>query len=458
MPDSEIAKLFSAKLRQADFSDFPAATVHKAKLHILDTLGAGIAGAASAETQTICAALGLQNRAGPAAAWGLPFDLDARSAAFVNGVSAHALELDDSGGCDHSGAVVLPAAFAILPLLGRPVLGREFLTAVLMGYEAARRILEAAGGYEVHNQAGWHSTGTCGVFGAATMAALLLGLDARRLEQALGIACSFAGGTWGFIHDGSQTKKLHPGHAAEGGLTAALLAAHDFTGPSRIFDPDAWGSFFKTFAPGQSDSTRLIEGFGEKWRLDRCSIKPYATCRGTHSAIDALQDLLSAHQLPMDQIASLEAAMSNFLFGMCGNKTITSRADAQMSLPYALAAKLQFGKVGLAELERDAWSSQGIRDWMDRISVQIDDRMRDEDEPAITVISRDGRRATITVPFPLGSPQKPLSDDQVISKFLDLSGTSMSISQSQQIIEAIMNLDADDDVRRMASALKAARA
>ena len=455
MSDKEIARQVSEKLCRVAFRDFPAATVHKAKLHLLDTLGAGIAGAASTETQAICTALNLQNGAGLSVAWGLAFELDPRSAAFLNGVSAHALELDDSGGCDHSGAVVLPAALAVLPLLKRPVSGQEFLTAVILGYEVGRRVLEAAGGYEVHNQVGWHSTGTCGVFGAATVAGLLLGLDAHRLEQALGIACSFSGGTWAFIHDGSQTKKLHPGHAAEGGLTAALLAANNFTGPSKIFDQNAWGGFFKTFAPGQSEPSRLIEGFGQNWRLNRCSIKPYATCRGTHSAIDALRQLMSTHELSVDQIVSLEAAMSRFQFGMCGHKSISSRADAQMSLPYALAAELEFRKVGLAELEQTAWSSSKIADWLSKISARIDEGMRDEDEPVITIVSRDGRRCSTTVPFPLGSPQNPLSDEQVIDKFVELSRTRMPASQSRQIIDAILNLEKAADVRALPVILKA---
>ncbi len=179
------------KLCNVRFSDFPAATVHKAKLHILDTLGAALAGSASPETQIAGRALGLEMDKGASAAWGLPFVLTPRSAAFINGVSAHALELDDSGGCDHSGAVMVPAAFAILPQLKDPVSGHQLLTAVLMGYEVARRVLEAVGGYEVHNNLGWHSTGTCGVFGAAAATGLLLNLDAPRLEQALGIALLF---------------------------------------------------------------------------------------------------------------------------------------------------------------------------------------------------------------------------------------------------------------------------
>jgi 2-methylcitrate dehydratase PrpD len=391
---------------------------------------------------------------GSSAAWGMPFDLGPRSASFINGISAHALELDDSGGCDHSGAVVVPAAFAILPRLESAVSGHQLLTAILMGYEVGRRVLEAVGGYEAHNNLGWHSTGTCGAFGAAAATGLLLGLDAPRLEQALGIACSFSGGTWGFIHDGSQTKKLHPGRAAEGGLTAALLAANGFTGPTAIFDPDAWGSFFKTFSPQQSDPARLVADFAENWRLDRCSIKPYATCRGTHSAIDAIRQLRSAHQIGLDQIAAIEVGMSRFQFGMCGGKTIASRAQAQMSLPYAIAAELQFGKVGPAEIEPTAWASPRIAEWLGRISVHIDDEMADEDEPAVTIVASGGHRHTATVPFPYGSPANPLPDNQLIAKFHDLSGAILPSQRLSEIVETVLDLDRMPDVRTLPALLK----
>src|SRR5215469_15150440 len=166
------------------FSDFPAATIHKTKLHLLDTIGAGLAGSASQETQRVWRGLGLEADTGSSAVWGMPHRVNARSASFINGVSAHALELDDSGGCDHSGAVVVPAALAILPQLKETVSGQHLLTAILMGYEVGRRVLEAVGGYETHNGGGWHSTGTCGVFGAATATGLLLGLNGPELEQA----------------------------------------------------------------------------------------------------------------------------------------------------------------------------------------------------------------------------------------------------------------------------------
>jgi 2-methylcitrate dehydratase PrpD len=452
---NDIAAQLAGKLCKVHFSDFPASTVHKAKLHILDTLGAALAGSASTETRIAWQALGLQMDTGQSTAWGMPFDLNPRSASFINGVSAHALELDDSGGCDHSGSVVLPSVLAILPQREGPVSGHQLLTAVLMGYEVGRRVLEAVGGYEIHNNLGWHSTGTCGVFGAATATGLLMGLDAPQLEQALGIACSFSGGTWGFIHDGSQTKKLHPGRAAEGGLTAALLAAGGFTGPTKVFDPDAWGSFFKTFSPERSDPARLIDGFGENWRLNRCSIKPYATCRGTHSGIDAIRQLRSLHQVMPNQILSIDVDMSRFQFGMCGGKSIASRAQAQMSLPYAIAAELEFGKVGLAEIESTAWSSSRIAEWLKKTCVHIDDRMADEDEPRITIETSDGRRHIATVSFPYGSPANPLPDDQLIAKFYDLSGAILPAERLSEIVETVLSLDGISDVRALPSLLKA---
>ena len=453
--DKGFAGMLADRLCQVRFSDFPASTVHKAKLHLLDTIGAGLAGSASPETQRVWRGLGLQTDGGRSAVWGMPYDISVRSAGFINGVSAHALELDDSGGCDHSGAVVVPAALAILPELAEAVSGRRLLTAMVMGYEVGRRVLEAVGGYETHNGLGWHSTGTCGVFGATAAAGLLLDLDAPRLEQALGISCSFAGGTWAFIHDGSQTKKLHPGRAAVGGLTAALLAASEFKGPTEIFEPEAWGSFFKTFSPGQSAPHLLTEAFGEKWRLDRCSIKPYATCRGTHSAIDAVRQLRTAHHL--EAIAAIEVEMSGFQFGMCGGTSVASRAQAQMSLPYAIAAELQFGKVGPAELEPDRWSSPEIQAWLDRIAVRIDPGMADADEPAVTLVAKDGRRYRAIVEFPSGSPANPLADEQLIAKFRDLAGLVLPASRIAEIENVVLKLDEIADARDLPNLLRSSR-
>ncbi|MBZ9848177.1 MmgE/PrpD family protein [Mesorhizobium sp. CA14] len=444
----------AANIAATDFPDFPEATIRKAKLHILDTLGAAIAGATSVETKLVINALGLKGTKGEASVWALPLKTDARTAAFINGVSAHAFELDDSGGCDHSGAVVLPAVMAALESTAATVDGRLFLKSVLLGYEVGRRVLEASGGYEVHNGNGWHSTGTCGTFGAAAAVATLMGLDREGTASALGSALSYSGGTWAFIHDGGPAKKLHAGRAAEGGYMAARLARAGFQGPLSAFDDKAWGGFFQTFGEERATPEELCRDFGQNWRLNRCSIKPHATCRGTHSAIDAIDLLLSDIGLKSSGVASVTVDMSGFQYGMCGHKTVTSRAQAQMSLPYAVAARLQFGKVSLAELEENAWRSPAIRRWLDMLTVRINDTMRDEDEPSVEIRTHDGTTLAATVEHPLGGPLNPLSDERIIAKYADLARAVLPHSRVETLRDLILGIDTAADVRPLIDLLK----
>jgi len=449
-----LARILAELVCATSFDAFPLETIHKAKLHILDTLGAAIAGSASRETDAVVEVLGLRAGTGLSPVWGRPIMSDPRTAAFVNGVSAHAYELDDSGGCDHSGAVVLPAVLAALGDRDRQLSGRELLCSVLLGYEVGRRVLEALGGYEEHNGLGWHSTGTCGAFGAAAAVGSMLNLEATAMASALGSASSFAGGTWAFIHNGSSTKKLHAGRAAEGGLMAAYLARQGFEGPDSVFEAGRWGSFFATFGAGKDDPQALVRDFGLSWRLNRCSIKPHATCRGTHAGIDALDLLLEHHDLTTRDIAAIEVDISGFQYGMCGGKVIESRAQAQMSLPYALAARLRYGKVFLAELEEAAWSAAEIGPLMDRISVRIDPAMKDEDEPAITIVTVAGERHRLVVEFPLGGPQNPLSDERLVGKYAALAGMVLPATRIDALKDFVLDLENQIDARSLPALLQ----
>lgn len=284
-PVDRLASFLSA-LR---FEALPADVVEKTKVHIGDTIGSALAGARSAEARIARRAAGAP---GSALIWGTGHRAAAREAALINGVAAHALELDDSGGCDHSGAVVIPAVLAAIAEAKQPVTGRELIASVAAGYETGRRVLEAAGGYDSHNGLGWHSTGTCGTLAAAAAVARLNGFDDLATRDAITLATSFSSGLWAFIHDGSQAKKIHAGRAAEGGLLAARFAGEGLAGPSKVFD-DVWGGFFRAFNKDACEPQKLCEGLGEDWKVRRAVLKPYASCRGAHSAIDALDDLLS---------------------------------------------------------------------------------------------------------------------------------------------------------------------
>ncbi|WP_448110856.1 MmgE/PrpD family protein [Pseudomonas lini] len=426
------------------FEDLPPALVVQARRHILDTFGVTLAGSGSDVAKQ--ARQVFVGEAGSTLVWGTDQRVGAAQAAMLNGIAAHALELDDTGGCDHSGAVVLPAVMAAVSMSEAPVNGRELITAVVIGYEIGRRVLEACGSYSAHNGAGWHSTATCGVFGAAAASARILGLDAQQTLAALGIAGSFSGGLWAFIHDGSQSKKLHSGRAAEGGLLAARFAQQGITGPTKLFD-DVWGGFLKTLAADTAVPEALDAELGHVWKLSRCSIKPYAACRGTHSAIDALGLLLDQLQVSADQVESVQVSLCGFLQDMCGGQDINTLPAAQMSLRYALSARLVHGHCRLEAYDDEQRHHPRIADWMSRICLEVDPLLSEDGEPVVSLQTVDGRHASLCVEVPLGAPGNPLSDEALEEKFFSLAGRVMPRQQAQGLIEQLWRLEELESVR-----------
>ena len=437
--------VFCARTR---FEDLPPALVARTKQHILDTFGATLAGSAAFEPRQTLRVLTSEPTQGSSPVWGTATTLVGRDAAFANGVAAHALELDDTGGCDHSGAVVLPAAVAALALSTRAISGRELLSAVVLGYDIARRVLEACGGYSPHNGKGWHSTATCGTFGAAAAAAHLLGLDAAQTTAALGHAASFSGGLWAFIHDASQTKRLHAGRAAEGGLTAALLAAQGISGPTQVFD-DVWGSFFNAFAAESQQPEALLAELGQTWKLMRCSIKPHASCRSNHATVDAVLHLMAANPGLAQQVRHVDVRLSGFVMNMCGGRDLSSLASAQMSLPYAVAVAWVFADAGLERYLAAVRGDARLAAAMSLVRLQVDPAMAALDEPVVTITPESGPAVSHHVPLALGAPDNPMSAAALRAKFRTLASVAQPIEQADALADHVLHLDELDDARTL---------
>ncbi|WHS91368.1 MmgE/PrpD family protein (plasmid) [Sinorhizobium kummerowiae] len=440
-PVDRLASFLSA-LR---FEALPADVVEKTKVHIADTIGSALAGARSAEARIARQAAGAP---GSALIWGTGDRAAAREAALINGVAAHAFELDDSGGCDHSGAVVIPAVLAAIAEAKQPVTGRELIASVAAGYETGRRVLEAAGGYDSHNGLGWHSTGTCGTLAAAAAVARLNGFDDLATRDAITLATSFSSGLWAFIHDGSQAKKIHAGRAAEGGLLAARFAGEGLAGPSKVFD-DVWGGFFRAFNKDACEPQKLREGLGEDWKVRRAVLKPYASCRGAHSAIDALDDLLSESGRDAAEIDRIELRLSAMLKGMCGARESGAMAPTQMSLPYALAARCVLLTAGLQAYAADRRADPRLRAVMDRMLLTVDDRMQPLDEPVVTLLFKDGVRLSRMVPRATGSAERPMRPAAIRAKFEELAAMSIETEQADRLWRTIAELEHLEDCRAL---------
>ena len=411
---SELLAGFTAGL---DLADVPDDVVRYARVLMLDLLGAALAGVDTEETRAMLrAAKGFAPNAGPCGIWGTTGTTTAATAALINGVIAHAQELDDFGGADHSGAVVIPAVLAVAEAEGITD-GGTVLAAMIGGYDVALRVLEAMGGYRAHNNGGgWHSTGTCGSFGAAAAAARLLGLDAERTAWALGIAGSFTGGIWAYLADGAMSKRYHPGRAAEIGVTAAYMAQAGFTGPTRVFDAP-WGGFLATYGNGSERPGELIRDLGRPYRIMLSGIKPYAACRGLHSALDVVLGMRAEHGFAAAAVAAVEIACSRANMQSLGDTNPRTRLGAQMSLPYGIAVALVTGRAGLEEFEEQRIGDPEVRATMSRVVMFHDPDHDDHTEPDVTVVLTDGRRFEGHEPIGLGDYRNPLATEQVVEKY-----------------------------------------
>lgn len=421
----------------------PEAMIRKVERHTLDSIGAGIAGAVSTEVERLLATLDAAGEGeGIASIWGRGRAMTPLNAALVNGTGAHAFELDDTGGCDHSGAVVVPAALAALEIArqeGRTVSGLALCAAVVIGYDVARRALESCGAYEPHNAQGFHSTGTCGPFGAAAAAARILGLSVHETQMALGLSSSFSGGLWACVHDGAQNKRLHAGHAAWGGLFAALLARKGFTGPAHVFE-QVWGGFDKTYSPATDHPEAWTESLGESWKLARVSIKPHASCRSTHSSIDAVDLVRAQTGFTADDVESVEVVINPFVHGMCGGRGIHPMNSAQLSIPYSIAADIIFGSAQLENYARPRREDPRIPAMMNRIIMTVDPSQKDDDEPIVHVTLKDGRRFTKHVPMPLGAPSNPVTDEALLLKFRSVAGMVLAAEHVEALAANLLRL------------------
>lgn len=436
-----------------DIARVPEEVIAHARILLLDLLGAALAGVETVEAQSmLSAARGFAPEDGPCAIWGTSHTTSSAAAALVNGVIAHAQELDDFGGADHSGAVVIPAVLAIAESEGIADGGRV-LEAVIAGYDVALRVLEGAGGYRAHNGLGWHSTGTCGSFGAAAAAARMLGLDAEKTAWALGIAGSFTGGVWAFLADGTMSKRYHTGRSAEIGLTAAYMARAGFTGPTRVLDAE-YGGYLATYCDDRAQPAAFTEGLGREYRIMKSGIKPYAACRGLHASLDVVLRLRAEHSVTAEDIDRVDLRCSAANKLSIGDPDPRTRLAAQMSLPYGVAVALVTGRASLVEFE-DRWiNDPEVRALMSRVTMTVDPQQDEYSEPVVEIITTDGARLEGHEPIGLGDPRNPLTREQVAAKYRQLAARALPEAAVSNLEAAVFDLPAPGSLNRLLTSLR----
>jgi 2-methylcitrate dehydratase PrpD len=438
---------FAAGLR---YEDLPSDVRELAQLALLDTLGCGLTGSTTDELRLIRAAMLQAGGSGDTRLWGTHDRAPLPMAALANGAAIHAREMDDFGGCMHSGSVVIPAAFCTAARIGAS--GRELLTAVVAGYDIARRVLDGGGGYLAYKDRGWHSTSTCGGFGAAAAVSRVLGLNAQRTQWALGYAGSNAGGTWAYIPDGAMSKRVHPGFAAQTGVVSAYLAANDVTGPTSIFEAP-WGGYFPTYIGEGATPAKALDDLGTDFRIRIIGFKPYAACRGNHSSIDAVLDLRREHGISAESVDHVTVRGSPTHVKQLGKQDVKTLLDAQFSIPYCIAVALATGGAMLDQYSTEAICRPEILALARRVEVVVDERVPDGDQPFVEVHLKDGRVLHNRVLIARGDRRNPLSEEELRGKFRITAGQALNKTQVDTLERAVARVADMKDVRELAELL-----
>jgi len=418
---------FAATLK---YEAIPAPVVRRAEDLFLDWFASALAGKGARPVETIARFVESMGPAdGPSEVLIHRRGSSPLAAATANAASSHFAEQDDvhNGSVFHPAAVVFPPALAVAQALGRS--GRELLLASVVGYEVGIRIGEFLG--RSHYRI-FHTTGTAGTLAAAAAVGSLLRLSPQQMLHAFGSAGTQGAGLWEFLRDAADSKQLHTAHAAGAGLAAAYLALDGFTGAQRILE-GAQG-----MAAGMStdaDPARLIDRLGTRWALAETSFKFHASCRHTHPAADALQQLMRTHRLAADAVERVTAQVHQGAIDVLGPVTDPQTVhQAKFSMGTVLGLVAVEGRAGLTEFDAD-YRDPAVVAFRDKVRMVLDPEV-DQAYPArwigkVQVQTTDGRRLEARVDEPKGDPGNTLSRAELEDKALRLAGYRDGASEAE---------------------------
>jgi 2-methylcitrate dehydratase PrpD len=437
-----------------DYSTISDRTLLNAKMHILDTLGAALAGV-STETAAIafnyCQRIG---RSEEASIWGTRLKSSAPMAAFANGLLGHAIDFDDWDAFIHAGhptCMVTGAALSLGEVIGST--GRDLLKAYVLGIEVLTKM--AASTPNVQDR-GFHATPVWGSIGATLACASLVRLEPAKIKAALGITASAAGG----IHrqQGSMVKPFHAANAARNGVEAVLLAQQGFTADAAIIEaPRGFCDTF--FGPGTCNYEKMITGLGAPYFLESpgLGLKLHPCSAPQFLAADAALQLKQEHKINFTDVARIEVSIPPLRYQRHYYPEVKTGLRGKFAINYVVALALLDGKLEIETFTDAKANEPRVQEALSKVTV-IEDKSIPEPGPycPVSVELKNGTRFTHTATIPKGHPENPLTEGEVLDKFCSNAKSVISAKQSQELIGAVLHLEALDNVRKLTELLRPA--
>ncbi|MBR0642406.1 MmgE/PrpD family protein [Plastoroseomonas hellenica] len=446
---------FAAGLR---YEDLPKAVIERAKLCLLDGIGVCLHGADLPWTRILREVVLAEGGDGRASIWGSGATASLAKAVLVNSTAGHGFEMDDihKDSVLHPNSIVTPIGLGFAEATG--VSGRDLLTAVVAGYEVGTRVGNAATTQLFLN--GFHPQGTSGAFVAAATAGRLLGLDAGRMQHALGIAGSLGSGLMA-AQEGAMVKRLHAGRAAEAGLQAAQLAERGFTGIPDVLEA-GYGGFLSTLS-GKPDIARLTEGLGTTWETLAVGYKMYPSVTSIHAALDALKAITRRHGLTAADIARIQAGVGHMTHvHTAWDYKPAGITAAQMNIFFGLATIALHGDATAEAYVEARLQDPDLLRFMQRIEVFEDEAIDARGRAArhacrMEVTAVSGERFIEDVFDRRGSPENPVSAAEIEAKFRTNTRGRLPDAAADRLIALVGRVEALDSLAGITGLLAEAR-
>lgn len=424
------------------YEKLPKATIESVKHLLLDYLGVAVGGSQT-ESGRVAREFAASTGGHPQATLiGDGRRVPAMSAAFANAISSHSVELDDIDvlALFHFSPPVYSSSIAVAQQVSAS--GRELVTALAAGCEMMERVSKAANS-SLRNR-GFHTTPTCGTFGATVAAARLLKLSPEVMVSALGLAGAQSAGLME-MYGPSMQKRFNPGPAARSGITAAAIAQLGFTGAATIFDGER--SFLNAFTDKQFPE-QLTADLDKPYQLD-IEFKPYSCARPIHNAIDCALDIRRKHAPQLANIKHIKMARHPDWAHYHQNANPLTYHEAQVSLPYSVAVALKDGQALFPQYNNARLKEEDLMRVANLVEFVVDDKLPRGVSCLMTLTTNDGQSFSSQVDYPKGSIQNPMSPAELRVKFDSLVIPTLGEERAKKIAEMVANIEACPDVNQL---------
>jgi 2-methylcitrate dehydratase PrpD len=432
-PAKDVTRTLAHYIVSANYDDLPPNVRKEGVRTLLNWVGVAIGGSRHQTVDIAVSALAPFSGPAQASLFGRRERFDIMNAAFLNGVSSHIFDYDDT----HLKTIIHPAgpvASAILALSEmQPVSGKEFLNALVLGVETECRIGNSV--YPNHYDVGWHITGTAGVFGSAAAVGKLLKLNEQQMVWALGLAASQPVGLRESF--GSMNKSFNPGRAASNGIFAAMLASKNFTSSDSMIEAKrGWANTIST----KQDYNEILGDLGKRYEAALNTYKPFACGIVMHPAIDAAIQLRNENRLSADQIERVDLKVHPLVLELTGKKTPHEGLEGKFSIYHAVAVALVEGAGGERQFSDRAVTDPVIVALRSKVNPVITPGIKPE-QVDMTVVLKDGRELHRYIEHAVGSVEVPMTDQQLETKFSDLAEGILPPAMIRRVMDACWNVE-----------------